>query len=165
MNEIELENRLKSLETVQYAIWFHDIIYNPKSHDNEELSLEEFKKFQLESQSVQLNQISDDIQLMIISTKNHIKTSHDISMDLNYFLDMDLSILGTSTEQYQTYSESIRKEYIHIDIDKYRQGRSSILKGFIQHGINGLYRTPEFRDTYGQKSLENLQSEINKLTT
>ncbi|KAF2074551.1 hypothetical protein CYY_004134 [Polysphondylium violaceum] len=154
--------KLKSSETVLLSIWFHDIIYDPTRHDNEEQSALVFNQF---SEQVHLNtDFSQKVYNFIMATKNHTKTPRDIDPDLNYFLDMDLSILGVDEKVYDKYAENIRKEYIHIDEQSYRTGRSKILQSFVSEGYEKLFRTSEFQNEFGSKSIENLKREINSLT-
>lgn len=66
---------------------------------------------------------------MILATKKH-ELLND-SADLKLFLDFDLSILGTSAEVYQRYSQAIRKEYSWGPYFLYRKGRKKILENFL----------------------------------
>ena len=46
LSEIDtLENRIEDYNSVLFAIWFHDIIYDPLNADNEERSAECAKEF------------------------------------------------------------------------------------------------------------------------
>ncbi|KAK5579413.1 hypothetical protein RB653_009096 [Dictyostelium firmibasis] len=161
--EEQFNSKLKKSEVVQWSIWFHDIIYDPTKSDNEEQSAKLFHDF---SKDVRLpDQVTLDVSRYILATANHTKVKSDAESDkdLLYFLDMDLSILGTDESIYKTYSDAIKKEYSHIEDDKYRVGRSKILQSFVDAGYESLFKTNEFKEIYGQKAIENLKNEIKQL--
>ncbi|EGC32959.1 hypothetical protein DICPUDRAFT_92502 [Dictyostelium purpureum] len=160
--EEQFSSKLKSPETVQWAIWFHDIVYDPTKHDNEDQSAQLFKEF---SNDLKLsNELTTRVYNYIMATKNHTSVQTNGDSDLDYFLDFDLSILGTDRETYDQYSTSIRNEYIHIPDHLFKEGRSKILQKFIDAGYQSLFRTNEFREIYGKNSIENLKFELNKLS-
>ncbi|GAM21465.1 hypothetical protein SAMD00019534_046400, partial [Acytostelium subglobosum LB1] len=153
-------HRLTQPAVCQLAIWFHDVVYDPTKHDNEDLSAQLFKQFTKDSLVVAPD-VQDQVIDYIDCTKNHTKHPAQ-GNDRDYFLDMDLSILGRPTEEYLIYSHNIRREYIHVPEDQYRTGRSTILKRFIDMG-ESIYKTPEFRAAYARQALTNLQNEVDRL--
>jgi cytidyltransferase-like protein len=118
---------------VVLCIWFHDCVYSPRSSTNEEDSVAVFKKFNL------VAQLSDDLERIIAQTimysKEHMAalSRHDLLEWQRVFLELDLSILGSSSERYTEYAEQIRKEYAHFPDEVYRAKRRAFLesvKGF-----------------------------------
>ena len=114
---LPIQENFEDWETVQFSIFYHDIIYNASRSDNEEksaiLAIERLKEIGInEDQILKCNH-------QILMTK-----SHEISdNDTNYFTDADLSILGKNWETYEEYYKQIRKEY-HIYSDfMYNRGR------------------------------------------
>ena len=77
------------------------------------------------------------------------------------FLDLDRSILGTSTEEYDVYSKAIRQEYIHYPWDEYRSGRVSVLQGFLNR--ERLFFTDHFHAQFENIARENINREIRSL--
>ncbi|KAM9970338.1 hypothetical protein ACTFIR_002193 [Dictyostelium discoideum] len=162
--EEQFNCKLKKSEVIQWSIWFHDIIYDPTRSDNEEQSAKLFIDF---SNEVKLSdQVISDVNKYILATANHtkVKSDEEKDTDLLYFLDMDLSILGTEESVYNAYSDAIKKEYSHIPDDKYRIGRSKILQSFVDAGYESLYKTNEFKEIYGKKAINNLKMKL-KITT
>lgn len=134
---------------------FHDVIYIPGATDNEYQSAQ-FASFWLEKlgiNSIDKNSISQ----LILATSNH--TSDDPLTQL--FLDMDLSILGSSTKIYTQYCEAIRKEYKKISLLLYRKGRKRFLKQILRR--MHIFNTEQYHACYEQQARINILEEIKNL--
>lgn len=77
-----------------------------------------------------------------------------------FFLDFDMVILASDPEVYNAYAHAIRQEYIHVPLDMYIFGRSSLLETFVKQKT---FVTPLFDRIYGQKAVDNMQKEIKLL--
>lgn len=104
------------------AILFHDIIYDPKSTNNEELSAELFSKY--------FDNI--DVKNAIIETKTHKYTSK-LSKQL---CDLDLEVLNSDFKTFIEFEHKIFKEYQFVDYSIYKTERIKILK---QLGVKQEY--------------------------
>ncbi len=51
------------------------------------------------------------------------KLLNQMKPELEFLIDLDLSILGEKEEIYKEYSLNIRKEYAHYDESSYSKGR------------------------------------------
>tara|TARA_R110002049_G_scaffold6614_2_gene41406 strand:- start:1546 stop:2172 length:627 start_codon:yes stop_codon:yes gene_type:complete len=152
------DTEIEDLESLKFAIWYHDIIYKSTKKDNEEQSAV-FAKKHLKVLSFEKNRL-EKIQKLIISTKKHCVIL-DENLDNAYLLDLDLSILGTDWITYSKYIQNIRKEYkIYPDI-LYKSGRKKVLKYFLERDT--LYFTKRFRDKFEAHARENLKKEIELL--
>lgn len=69
-------------------------------------------------------------------------------------VDIDLSILGSSTDLYQEFEQAIRKEYKKIPSFLYKRGRKKVLSGFL--GREHIYTTPVFQQEYETQARENV---------
>lgn len=128
----ELEEYLKKntlsitdFHTIVYAIFFHDIIYDPKSDRNEEdsdLLWQEYCKG--------MNLDPSRVSKFILATKNHFSNNDPI---LDLFLDLDLSILGSDKEEFEQYERDVRKEFIFVPDDLYIQARKQILNSLVKN--------------------------------
>jgi len=123
----KLKNYFQDYNSARLAIWFHDVIYNTKKSNNEEKSAELAVKV-LTELNIPIATINL-VEKMIIATKTH--SINGLTEDGKIFLDLDLSILGTSPEIYQQYHQAIRKEYSWVPWFLYRRSRKSILSGFL----------------------------------
>ncbi|MBD3213471.1 MAG: hypothetical protein GF311_12760 [Candidatus Lokiarchaeota archaeon] len=101
------KNRIDDYDSVLFAIWFHDIIYDPLKGDNEERSAECAREF-LVKINYEKNRIRK-IEELILRTKDHTIQDGNENYDLNLFLDLDLLILGMEREQYVKYAKNIKK--------------------------------------------------------
>jgi len=151
-----IREKLEDWETIQFSIFYHDIIYNASRNDNEEKSaivaIERLKEIGIpEDQILKCNH-------QILMTK-----SHEISdADTNYFTDADLSILGKSWEIYEEYYQQIRKEYRIYPDFIYNGGRKKALRHFLE--MDRIFKTDYFFEKYEIQARQNLQKELEILT-
>lgn len=75
----------------ELAVIYHDVVYDPVMSDNEEQSADRARA-DLSSFGFPVDRL-DRIAACILATKDH---RHTKSQDVNYLLDLDLSILGAS---------------------------------------------------------------------
>lgn len=127
-----------------WAIFYHDVIYEPERKDNEKVKPEE----ELE------------ILSMILATEGH-QPPVEATSDLHYFLDFDLQILGTDREQYRAYAQKIRNEYSIYPDEVYFPGRKQVLERLLARAY--LYQTEAFRERCEEKARENILEEIGRL--
>ncbi len=157
LNEFDqVKGKLKNPEEVELAIWFHDVIYDPKSACNEEESAE-FAVSKLKNADVASIRI-DKIKALILATK------HDRSIntsDAQYLVDIDISIFGNPPEIYLEYEKNIRKEYEWVPEAIYRKKRKELLISFLKRGK--IYYTNFFSNQYELQSRSNLEDAINSL--
>jgi len=147
-------NHITDVDTVAFAIFFHDIVYDVKQSDNEELSALAARAFLRQtSYPVEKTALVMDF---IRATKTHLNTSGNT--DLDYFLDFDLSILGTAPKEYFTYAEQIRYEYRMYSDTQFKVGRKKVLAHFL--ALPAIYKTAVFRDELEAIARENLDEEM-----
>ena len=140
-------------EAIEWAIWFHDIIYDPQKGDNEEASAEVARDFLAKSPQRELV-----LELILDTEYNREPRTSDGKL----LCDIDLSILGSSSTVYENYSAAIRKEYAWVSDDDYRKGRSEVLRGFLKR--KSIYRTSALAEKFEETARQNLTAEIKNLT-
>ena len=145
------------LDEIAVAIWFHDAIYDTHRNDNEELSAAWAKGY-LSHEGVEHESIRR-IESMIICTKTHEADTEDASL----MLDIDLGILGTPRDVFESYDKEIRQEYHWVAEADYRQGRAVVLDSFLER--KAIYTTPAFFEVCEKQARENLEWKINELST
>lgn len=153
----KVKENVRNWNVIMFTMFYHDIVYKAHKQNNEEASAEFAQKVMRK-----LSVGEEDIDLcyqQILATKSHIKSTDS---DTNYFVDTDLTILGSSGEIYQNYTLLIRKEYsIYPDI-LYKPGRRKVIQHFLNQ--EQIFKTDFFRDLYESKARQNLSNELNSLS-
>lgn len=144
--------------TLEAAIWFHDVIYEPRRNDNEERSAQ--VTIELLYNAGVSCATTQHIGELVLATKH---TGDDVtSPDAMLLIDIDLAILGQTLPDFAAYERAIRLEYAHVAEPAFRAGRSAILRRFLERPA--IYMTPLFQQRYEQTARSNLRQSIAQLT-
>jgi predicted metal-dependent HD superfamily phosphohydrolase len=155
---------LQNVNAVMFAIWYHDAIYDPKRNSNEEESSQLANRVMTEAELTE--PVKQAVTGMIRASKHN--RSGLISPDCRFFLDIDLSILGSDPETYAVYEAQIQKEYSWVSEEDYRKGRADFLRKLLPTQSVGLkdqtnvvdqkniFHTIFFREKYEDQAKENL---------
>ena len=140
---------------VELALWFHDVVYDPKAGDNEEQSAA-LAKSCLESAG--LPDLARTVVELVMATKSH---STDAGPDVALVVDIDLSILGQSEVRFAEYEAQIREEYSWVPKLLFKPKRAEILQRFLDR--ERIYIHEHFVKRYEQNARRNLEGSIRKL--
>lgn len=141
---------------VEMAIWYHDIVYDPRAKDNEEQSAELAAKV---SSDIGLpSPLNQRVNRLILATKKH---DASLDQDAPLLVDVDLSILGRGPQRFDNYENQIRQEYSWVSDEAFAAGRTAVLESFLTRPV--IYSTEFFRNKYEQQARENLKRSISKL--
>lgn len=143
-------------ELVEGAIWFHDVVYDPRAGDNEAES-SAWATYMLAGAGVALPTI-DTIRRLILLTR-HVEPARDAAGGL--LCDIDLSILGGSPEEFDEFERRIRAEYDWVPEREYREARARVLSRFLAR--DPLYQTQHFHRRYEAAARNNLGRVIAQL--
>lgn len=125
------------------AIWFHDVVYDPRAADNEERSA----RFAVDCLKGGGEDLTRRVSDLILVTKTHVVGNHP---DEALMIDIDLSILGKPPERFAPYEAGIRKEYAWVPMQVYAEKRAAILRGFLER--EKIFTTPfSFNDLRGKR--------------
>jgi predicted metal-dependent HD superfamily phosphohydrolase len=142
---------------IELAIWFHDVINEPKMKDNEEESARVFGEL------AQNGHISKDainmIKKLILTTKHNVIPQN---LSERVIVDVDLSIFGAPEQEFEKYDNHIRQEYSFVEENNYRKARSEILESFLNR--DSIFCTSFFRKRYEENARTNLRKTIEKLS-
>jgi predicted metal-dependent HD superfamily phosphohydrolase len=141
---------VKDAPAVEFALWFHDAVYDSRATDNEERSADLALECLREAGS------RDDtrgakIHDLVMLTKTH---QAEPDTDGAVMVDVDLVILGQLWPRFEEYDRAIRREYDWVPAGLYAQKRSDVLRKFLQR--NFIYRTRLFREKYEAQARSNL---------
>jgi predicted metal-dependent HD superfamily phosphohydrolase len=138
---------------VEFALWYHDFVYNPLSNNNEEESANAATLVCHESEmSVSF---TNKVHELILITK-HSKEPSDFLQKV--IIDIDLSILGSNLKSYDSFETNIRKEYSPVNDRDFLMGRTNILKGFLNRPR--IFYTDFFFGKYHEAARNNLMRTI-----
>ncbi|MHA3114752.1 metal-dependent hydrolase [Acinetobacter sp. ANC 4635] len=149
----KVQSQIEDGLALQLAIFFHDVVYQPRSASNEQDSALWLRQ--------QLAGALPDAQLekiatWILATQQHATASE---LDLAYLLDIDLAILGSSAVRFTEYQQQIRQEYMWVDELIYQEKRTQVLRQF--YLAQPLYQTRYFQQHYEQQAKTNLLQTLN----
>ncbi|MGK7247843.1 HD domain-containing protein [Acinetobacter oleivorans] len=144
-----IRSELNDAHAVALALWFHDAIYDPKAKDNELKSAELFEQYM--AQYLPVNTVQK-IKSWILATQKHALTNET---DLQFLLDIDLSILAATPERFIQYEQQIQKEYAWVDPEVYLIKRKEVLVHFYQS--EPLYQTTYFQKSFELNAKQNLK--------
>jgi predicted metal-dependent HD superfamily phosphohydrolase len=140
---------------VKLAAWYHDVVYDPHSSENEsrsaEIATSSLRKLGLDENCIAR------VSALILMTKDHLAPEQDLAAHL--FLDADLCILAADPEGYSEYAKAIRQEYAWVAERDYYQARQKVLRRFLDRPT--IYWTRLFvNDGCETKARANIAGEI-----
>ena len=150
------QNHMQAPAEVALALFYHDIVYDPKRSDNE---LQSANTMLAHLQAYLPEASTDRIYRWILATAHHgqqTTLSDADDADLKWVLDIDLGILSADAERFQEYERQIRMEYRHVPLLIYRCKRRQVLRDFAQ--APHLYHTDYFRNQLERAAKANLQA-------
>ncbi len=150
------KHQINDSYSLALALWFHDVIYNPKKNNNEELSAV-YACTVLIKLGVSKDVVKKVNDLILLT----IHPSRPSSNDEKILIDIDLGILGAEQALYQSYSEWIRLEYAHVPLFLYKRGRKKLLRAFLD--LDYLYHSDYYREHFENQARSNIQNELAKL--
>lgn len=143
-------------DIVELALWFHDLIYDPRRHDNEERSAATAQDC-LRGAGAKPEVIAR-VTRLILATKH---TAPPAESEAQLLVDIDLSVLGQPPAAYAHYEEHIREEYAWVSRPDYIKGRGAVLNSFLNREV--IYCTGRFRAKYEAQARENLKWALSRL--
>lgn len=163
------------IKDLTYAVWYHDIIYNPYVlagiNEYQSANLFDRKHRPVGEHAhlcINLLKMAYNVYNAIIATTHHTQNQEpDFLIDklknvdinvIKLMLDIDLSGLGSQPELYARNSYNIRKEYYNTSDITFVKGRLDFL-----YNINkreSFYYMDYFKDLYHTQSKENVKNEI-----
>jgi len=145
----------KDRAAVELALWFHDIVYDPRARDNEENSAALMSAVLGKALPPELER---KVVAFILATK------HDRSLadrDAQLVVDIDLSTLGASPEDFRRHGDNIRKECFWVPEEEYRQRRKATFERFLAQ--SPLYHHLPVRERFEARARHNLAAAVAEL--
>lgn len=153
----------KNSDIVEFALWYHDVIYYTKHLDNEGnlIPVSDNKEKsaliacyvakELGITEQEIKKIND----LILATKHDHEPKN---IDEKLIVDVDLSILGQPEETYKAYELGIRNEYYWMKDKQFNIMRSQFLQSLLKKTF--IYNTNYFKNKYEAKARKNLERSL-----
>jgi predicted metal-dependent HD superfamily phosphohydrolase len=138
------------------AILFHDVVYDPARHDNEQASARRASE-QLTALGFR-QEIVAKVAHYILATRHDQPPQAIGDADLALLLDLDLSVLAAEPADYRAYAQAVRREYAFVPDHLYRPGRRRVLQGFLAR--ERIYETDALYAAWERIARVNLAEEI-----
>lgn len=141
---------------VEYSLWLHDAIYDPRATDNEAKSADLAERYLVEAG---LGHLAAEAKRLIMATAHTAPSEAD---DAGLVVDIDLSVLALHPAGYAEYTRAVRQEYQWVPEELFRAGRSKVLQSFL--AMPKLYSHPTSIDAWEDKARKNIKAELHRLT-
>jgi predicted metal-dependent HD superfamily phosphohydrolase len=148
---------IEDKDTIEMAIWFHDLVFEPMASDNEERSADLFKilaKGHFSSNFV------DTVSDIIVATKHCDAPS---SSNQAYMLDIDLASLGIPWMYFRQDCIDLRAEQPGISDIRFYSGKLKFLNTLIRRPR--IYFTDSFFNRYELEARRNIMRYTSTLET
>ncbi len=140
---------------VEFALWFHDAIYDTRKFDNEQRCADWARQSAL---AAGVNAAAADrIHALILCTRHAALPSHP---DAALLIDIDLSILGADPARFDAYETEVRSEYHWVPMFLFNVKRKQILREFLARPH--IYSSPEYQRQLEARARANLTRSIGR---
>lgn len=166
--KIMLTNSLYQEWELELAILFHDCVYVPGNPNNEEMSADTaigvLDRIGKSDGPKEKSTYYCGVRSLINATKfDPTGVSYSSSISHAFMKDLDLSILGASSEDYHKYARNIRQEYKRYSNDEFVKGRLEFLRFIGNKAKNhSVFQTQPF-SSLNEQVMVNVSREIEAL--
>jgi predicted metal-dependent HD superfamily phosphohydrolase len=152
----ELGESAADPSAVRLAAWYHDVAYDPRRSDNEEVSAARAR--------IGLLGLVDEatvveVERLVLLTAGHDPQPDDANGAV--LCDADLAVLASPPAAYAAYASAVRAEYGHLSDAEFTAGRIAVLERLL--GLPTLYRTPAAAARWTELARANLAAELSLL--
>jgi predicted metal-dependent HD superfamily phosphohydrolase len=142
---------------LEWAIWWHDAVYDPRASDNEARSAELACR-ELPALGASTEDVEEVARLIRLTAGHSVPEGDRLGAIL---VSIDLSILAARPADYDAYAEAVRQEYAHVPDAQWTSGRAAVLQRFLDAPV--IFPDPEFRAAWEAQARANLAREIASL--
>lgn len=141
-------------DSVELAVWFHDVIYQPGAADNERRSADWFAE---QAAGLLAPDLIRRVENYIMSTTHCQPPADD---GAQWVVDVDLSGLGMETDMFQRDGDNIRREFTHLSDAEFIRGQTRFLQGLLDR--ERIYYTPFFYDLCETRARRNIRNTLER---
>lgn len=143
-------------DVVEFTLWLHDCVYFAERPDNEERSAD--AAAMIAGLLGCTPAFNARVRECIMVTRHSNPPGRG---DTALVADIDLSILGSSTAEYDAYRHAIRVEFAFADDQQFLDGRSAFVRRMLDK--EKIYSTPHFGRMLEGAARGNLYRELDDL--
>lgn len=155
VSDLDESEKRRLFDTIEWALWYHDAVYDPKAKNNEERSAQLFldhaEKFGLPPE------MTKAVVNLIMATAHH-KDARTLAERI--MTDCDLAILGANKSAFDKYHADIRREYSFVQEPLYTQLRTQVMQDFYDQ--DKIFKTDAFHQAFETSARRNLESVLPK---
>jgi predicted metal-dependent HD superfamily phosphohydrolase len=152
----ELAHAADDPDAVRLAAWYHDVVYDPRRDDNEQVSAERARAGL--RGLVGADRVERVVRLVLL-TAGHDPAPGDA--DGAVLCDADLAVLASPPARYAAYASAVREEYAHLPDEVFLPGRAAVLEHLL--ALPALYRVPDVAAEWEPRARANLTAELSLL--
>lgn len=151
-----IPNVIEERQDIQFAIWFHDLIYDPESGLNEYDSALFAYNWLTKQNIANPANVRDLIQI----TGDYLHPPEG-NFSVQIMHDVDLSILASPDETYRQYALGIRAEYSHLNDSEFYSARQKFLHGLLER--TPLFLLEALEHQWEGQARTNMKAEIGRI--
>jgi predicted metal-dependent HD superfamily phosphohydrolase len=143
-------------DAVRLAAWYHDVAYDPKRADNEQVSA---ARARAGLRGLVPDARVDEVERLVLLTARHAPGPDDANGAV--LCDADLAVLAGPPDAYAAYASAVRDEYGHLSDEAFTAGRIAVLEHLLS--LPALYRTTQAAGQWTGRATANLTAELSLL--
>ncbi len=144
------------LDAVRLAAWYHDVVYDPRSAENEARSA---GRARAGLRGLVEDERLAEVERLVLLTAGHDPEPDDANGAV--LCDADLAVLAGPPEAYAAYASAVREEYGHLSDAEFTAGRTAVLEHLL--ALPALYRLPAVAREWTPRARANLAAELSLL--
>ncbi len=152
----ELAGAATDPDAVRLAAWYHDVVYDPRSAENEARSA---GRARAGLRGLVSDERLHEVERLVLLTVDHDPAPGDANGAV--LCDADLAVLAGPPESYAAYASAVREEYGHLSDEEFTAGRIAVLEHLL--GLETLYRLPAVAGEWTPRARANLTAELTLL--
>ncbi|RFU19442.1 HD domain-containing protein [Geodermatophilus marinus] len=138
---------------VRLAAWYHDVVYDPRRGDNEQVSAQ---RARAGLRGLVPEARVEEVVRLVLLTAGHDPEPGDANGAV--LCDADLAVLAGPPEAYAGYASAVREEYGHLTDEEFTAGRIAVLEHLL--ALPALYRLPAVAAAWTPRARANLSAEL-----
>lgn len=142
-------------DAVEMALWFHDVIYDVPTSENERRSAELFRDKTHGRVDKEFG--CNVFDMILITMHRDLPYKHDDKL----IVDIDLSSFGLPWEDCERESKNVRSEFAHKTDQEFYASHVKFMQSLLAR--DSFYTSDFFRDHYEETARKNVQRLIDQV--